>query len=260
LAKNNLKILNCFPIWLLILFITSGILQTESLYSQDDEVEKSIELILKGKIDDVKKELPLLNKKYPEHPGIILLNAMIIEDGATALPQYKKIITKYKDSPWADRAYNRVVQYYSIIGDTNNAIKYIKEYIENNPDSQFLYQSKNALKAALFRLRNNNKLKNYNEIDLTLLFKTKEEHLNQTDEKTDTYGLQVGIYSTYESAKKELERFKQMRMQAEVREKKIANETLYAVVIGDYKTKLKAENAKPIVSKQCNCSPIIFEK
>ena len=74
------------------------------------------------------------------------------------------------------------------------------------------------------------------------------------------YGLQVGIYSTYEAAKQEVDRYKGLRMLAEIKQKKIGNETMYAVVIGDYANKMSAENAKPIVKQKCNCIPVIFEK
>ena len=51
-----------------------------------------------------------------------------------------------------------------------------------------------------------------------------------------------------------------LRMLADIKQKKLGNETMYAVVIGDYSSKASAENAKIIVQQQCKCIPIIFEK
>jgi len=78
--------------------------------------------------------------------------------------------------------------------------------------------------------------------------------------KTGNYGLQVGLYSTIEAAESEVERFRNMRLKADIVIKEINGIERYAVVIGDYSSRESAEAAKNIVQQQCECTPLIFEK
>jgi len=79
------------------------------------------------------------------------------------------------------------------------------------------------------------------------------------DENT-RYGLQVGIYSTYEAAKFEEDKFKKQRMLANIEKKRIDGETMFAVVIGNYSSLESAEAGKIVVQQQCKCLPIVFIK
>lgn len=265
----------------IIIFINSHI-----LLPQTQEVRNSLNLIAQGKIDDVKITLPDLLAEYPDDPGVQLLHGIVIEDGYKAIQKYMDIIVNYPTSEWADDAYWRIVQFYAIIGDTSQAKMYLENYRKNYPASEFLVAATDAVKAALFIARNDNKIKNYTEVKInthTDIKKTKNIEENEyieddsspeaTEEEIielqdnqkpkeikEKYGLQVGVYSTYDAAKGEVERFKAMRMLADIKQKKIGDETMYAVIIGDYSSKESAENAKLIVQQQCKCIPIIFKK
>ncbi|MFN3307468.1 MAG: SPOR domain-containing protein, partial [Candidatus Kapaibacteriota bacterium] len=78
--------------------------------------------------------------------------------------------------------------------------------------------------------------------------------------KKESYALQVGLYSTIEAAKAEAERFKSMRLRADIYTKVVDNVTMYAVVIGDYPSREKAESEKAIVQSKCGCNPLIIQK
>ncbi len=74
------------------------------------------------------------------------------------------------------------------------------------------------------------------------------------------YTLQVGLYSTGESAQAELQRFTQYRMRASIVEKSLNGATKYAVTIGDYSSRESAERARKTVQKYCNCTPFIVAR
>lgn len=76
----------------------------------------------------------------------------------------------------------------------------------------------------------------------------------------DSYGLQVGIYSSWDAAKAEKERYRKYRMRSVIRRKEVDGNIMYAVVIGNYETKERAESSKQIVKELCNCNPIVFKK
>ncbi len=74
------------------------------------------------------------------------------------------------------------------------------------------------------------------------------------------YTLQVGLYSSAESAQAELGRFTRFRMRAEIIEKKLNGATKYAVTIGDYSSRESAERARATVKKYCMCTPFIVAR
>lgn len=83
---------------------------------------------------------------------------------------------------------------------------------------------------------------------------------NEEEVKTKTYGLQVSIYSSQETAELEMKKYLKQRMRTEVKKKMVDGNKMYAVVIGNYSSRESAEGARGIVEQQCNCAPIIFEK
>ncbi len=86
----------------------------------------------------------------------------------------------------------------------------------------------------------------------------KEVTTQQQD--NEKYGLQVGVYSSKESADNEVAKFKQQRLISYVINKDIDGTQMYAVVVGEYSSKESAEQARKIVQVQCKCQPIIFKK
>lgn len=74
------------------------------------------------------------------------------------------------------------------------------------------------------------------------------------------YGLQVGIYRELVSAENEKNKYLEKRIRTSIMERIINGETMYAVIVGDYSSKDRAEKAKKIVQRECNCQPIVLEK
>lgn len=79
-------------------------------------------------------------------------------------------------------------------------------------------------------------------------------------ESASRYALQVGLYSTRQSAEAEVEKFRSARMRTEIIEKSVDSETKYAVIIGSYSTREGAEKARETVEKYCDCTPFIIER
>ncbi len=227
-------------------------------YSQDDLVSKYMQMIAQGKIDEVKQQLPDLLAQYPKDPGVELLFATVITDGDKAFEKYKDILENYPESQWADDAFWRIVQYYAIKGDTAEAKKQLDLFRKKYPASEFLMPATEIVKI----LYTSNKKA---ELITAKVEKTKDKEVEKETEKPvteneGTFGLQVGVYSTYEAAKQEVEHYKSLRMIAKIKTKKIGDETMYAVVIGNYSSKEEAEQAKYVVQQQCKCIPIVFQK
>lgn len=78
--------------------------------------------------------------------------------------------------------------------------------------------------------------------------------------KEITYGLQVAAFDSRDLAEGEQQKYLAQRMRTEILPKKVDGSIKFAVVIGAYSSKRSAEAAKIIVSRQCECEPLVIEK
>jgi cell division septation protein DedD len=266
--------------------------------AQSAEIRNYLRMVAQGKIQEVKKVLPDLLADYPDDPGVMLLHGVVIEDGYKAVEKYKKILAEFPESEWADDACWRIVQFYAVVGDTTNAKKELENYRKKYPTSDFLIAATDVVKSSVSFARKDSRSSKHDQAEpnestekkkLTKPAKavkheeSEEKHTEKAESpkekkaiekpakkteepKTQThatkgkYGLQVGIYSTQDAAKAEVERFRSLRMIASIYPKKVDDVTMHAVVIGDYNSKESAESARSMVQGQCKCLPILFEK
>lgn len=251
--------------------------------SQDELVNQYLSMIAAGQIDDVKMKLPDLFAEYPNDPGVQLLLGVVLDDAYKALDIYNKIIKNNPESPWADNAYWRVIQFYAITGDTTNARLSLHKFRQQYPSSVYLVPASDVVRSSINFARAGkihtpvvNKITEQKEKPETInkaVPETKDpmvkpttesnpgtEELMDVDDSEAVWGLQVGIFRSKETADKEMNKFLRQRMRTEVIEKKVEGEKMWAVVIGNYSSKDSAEAAKQIVEQQCGCMPIVFKK
>lgn len=243
-----------FSLFVFLLSFTSG-------YSQSNKIEEYLRMVREGKISEVKMILPDLLAEYPNDPGIQLLHASVLDDANRAVEIYEKIIRSFPQSEFAAECYWRIIQYFALKGEVERASRELENFRKAFPNSNFLTPASDLVRTAiaLARVSPRIKIASNKEKDTIKIPQNIEDEKPTT--KKGTYGLQVGLYSTIESAKSEVERFRSMRLRAEIFTKRIDSGTLmYAVVIGDYPTREKAEVEKPIVQEKCGCTPIIFPK
>jgi len=178
---------------LAVIILAVVVFTAVSALSQSQEVHNYLHKLAQGKVDEVKKALPDLLIDYPDDPGVILLHAAVIVDGSKALERYKKIVTQYPASEWADDAYWRIVQYYAIIGDTTNARKELEVYRSKCPKSEFLIAATEAVKASVAYVRSTSAekkaaLKKESQSKVT---DTKENKKNKIQQKKNGKDAQV---------------------------------------------------------------------
>jgi cell division protein FtsN len=76
----------------------------------------------------------------------------------------------------------------------------------------------------------------------------------------DKFALQVGVYRELERAEAEQKLYIEKRIRSAIAKKVVNGETMYSVIVGEYSSAERAEKAKRIVEKECNCKPIIVNK
>lgn len=256
-----------------IIYLVLMILASFSIgYSQSDKIKEYLKLVREGKITEVKMILPDLLAEYPNDPGVQFLHATVLDDANKAIEIYERIIRNFPQSEYADECYWRVIQYFALKGEVERASRELENFRKAFPNSIFLTPASDLVRTSIALARVNPRTKisipKEKETSKDIFkdsFSTEAEKntisKSEQTSKKGTFGLQVGLYSTIESAKSEVERFRSMRLRAEIFTKKIdSGTTMYAVVIGDYPTREKAEAEKPIVQEKCGCTPIIFSK
>jgi cell division septation protein DedD len=258
------------------------------LNAQNNKVNECLRMVAEGRVSEVKMMLPDLLVEYPDDPGVQLVHAVVLDDAYKAIEKYKMIISKYPESPWADDAYWRIIQFYAVLGDTTQAQSNLTKLRQNYPSSEYLAPASDVVASSVRIARMGTKSVPAPQptakpaavaatpASPATPAKTEEKkpEVKPDAAKADpskaspaakpsantSYGLQVGIYKTKDKAVAEKNNFLKMRLRTEVYDKVVDGETMYAVVVGNYSSKQAAESAKDIVEQQCKCKPIVFEK
>ncbi|MFP4526960.1 MAG: SPOR domain-containing protein [Candidatus Kapaibacterium sp.] len=256
--------------------------------AQDDQVRQYLKMVARGDIATVKNQLPDLLAKYPDDPGVTLLLGVVIEDALLAMEKYEKIVRNHPESQWADDAMWRIVQFHAVAGDTTTAKSELEEFRAKYPSSEYLAPATDVVRSAIGLARSGKgkaftppvvaesrpagtvptpeelpepeTMSEPEPRNDTMPVPEEAEPVREEIAEAESYGLQVGIYSSRDAATQEMKKYLRQRMYTEVREKEVDGEIMYAVVIGNYSTLESAHANKKIVKQQCGCNPIIFPK
>jgi tetratricopeptide (TPR) repeat protein len=103
----------------------------------NEQVRQRIESVHNGKLDQVRAELPNLERLYPNDPGVKFIDAYTTRDGVSAMKKYQAIVDQFPKSEWADNALYRVYQYYYSVGLYKTADQKMAQLQEQYPNSIF---------------------------------------------------------------------------------------------------------------------------
>ncbi|MBL7999888.1 MAG: SPOR domain-containing protein [Candidatus Kapabacteria bacterium] len=284
------------------------------LAAQSSLVHNRIRLIMAGKSDEVRRELPELLRDFPVDAGVMFLNGILMEDAAKALTVYEQITREHPNNEWADDAQWRIVQFYALKRDTMRTWRELANYKRNYPLSEFLIHAIDIVKATvglqpatpdvprktiatpnagdkmitpksvqvpqlsqlsqkeqtldseerLMVQSNADKKKGATTTEkpnqVTPQAQTKSPELATETTSGKKWGLQIGVYSSQQSAEAEAQKYRDARLRVDIVPKKTPEATVYAIIIGNYSSKESAEKSRELVTAQCNCTPYIIAK
>lgn len=266
----KILLINFWGVMRKLVFIFICLLLTNTfIYSQAERVRMYLKQISLGKIDEARRALPDLLADYPDDPAVMMLHGAVLEDINKSILIFERLVKKYPMNEFSNDAWWKIIQYYALKGDTTRARQELDNLRKNFPNSSYIIPANDLVKMAISLFKSGTKpvqtAKVTEESSVTeskdkKTQTVKPDDIEEEEDEKVSYGLQVGVYSTMESAKAEVERFKKMRLRAEIITKKLDKNIMYAVIIGDYATREAAETAKNIVSPQCGCDPLIFVK
>ncbi len=249
------------------------------LHAQSSVIYNRLRMIVAGKADEVRKELPDLQKENPDDPGVMYLAGVLTDDGAKAVAMYEQVVREHPQSEWADDAQLRIVQYYAMRKDTVRAQRELHFFTRNYPLSEFVIlahdlvketvglPATSAQKSVADKAPTPAPTKGAKDKESVLVVSNPDDNKSSlsggtsdkakaSDSSKKYWGLQVGVYSSKKAADAEAEKYRQQRMKVQVSVK----DGKYGVVIGHYSSKESAEKSRDIIQAQCQCSPYIVEQ
>ncbi len=143
--------------YLLSLIAISFLFISYKAEAQSEQVRHLMGVVASGNVHDAKAQIPDLLAAYPGDPGVQLLHGVVIDDAFRAFEIYKRIVSQYPDSEWADDAYWRIVQFHAILGDTTKAKYELGNFRKRFPKSEYLLPATDIVRSAIGLAKKSNK-------------------------------------------------------------------------------------------------------
>ena len=120
---------------IIFLFIISSYILPQEL------VDQCIERVLQGDLSMASERLPEYMLKYPNHPGVIYLSALLEIDGDIAKEKFSQIYSDHKGSKYSDNSIIKVSEYYYTAGLYLQSAEWLKKIPQYYSKSEYLEKS-----------------------------------------------------------------------------------------------------------------------
>jgi len=123
--------------------ILLSLLLLYSIAFAQSEIDKLVEEVYTGNIQNAIDVLPQLKKKYPENPSLLFLDAMLDEDQNRAIKKYKQVYNLHENSKYADDAVMKIAEFYYVNGSYVKSSEWVKKINLYYSQSQHIDRSLN---------------------------------------------------------------------------------------------------------------------
>ena len=106
--------------------------------AQEANIVTYLQAIEDGEMNTAIAGLNELKKNNPNDPSVIFLDAVLTEDGESALTKYQTIYEQHPKSNYADAALYRVFSYYYALGIYNRAEVLLAQLKSGYPNSPYI--------------------------------------------------------------------------------------------------------------------------
>ena len=225
-----------------------------NLYSQN--IPLYLKLLEEGKVDGVKESLIELESKYPNSSGVLYLRALLTENGNKSIEHYKELIQRFPDSNYAPKAAMKISEYFYSRGLYTQATRVLKNIPINYPRYNNIQRATDLMVSSFNAIGEADSAKYYALLIKSMFPKinTQEYNLNISSKKMrniisidklkkvdGAYVLQVGAFSDNDNAKRLKLQISQLGYEVSINEVKSRSKTLFAVRVGRFKSKNKAD-------------------
>lgn len=214
---------------------------------KEEDVRTRLEKVYSGKIDEVRNELPSLEREYPNDAGVKYIDAFTTRDGAFAAQKYQQVVDQFPQSVWADAALYRVYQYYYSVGLYKTAETKMAQLQQQYPNSIYVKRDIASSSApavvtpqAQQPQQQEEQAQPQQEISQPEVKPENTSTPIQTAVETP-FVVQVGVYSTETSATQQAQKFSTaVGRQAIVFEKSSAGKQVFAVAFDGFENEQAA--------------------
>lgn len=225
--------------------------------SLGQNIDLYFSLIEQGKIDGVKENLPELISKYPKNPGVLYLNALLTQDGKSAIKQYKELLKQYPNSKYAPDAAMKIGEYLYARGLYTQAATLLKNIPIKYPRFIGIQRATNLMINSFNAIGEADSARYYALIiksmfpkidtDISSLKKQNKPLAQVFDfnkKKLDLgpYVIQIGAFGSRENARRLKLQVTQLGHDVSINNVESNGKILYAVRVNRFKSKKQAEN------------------
>ncbi|MDZ7766124.1 MAG: SPOR domain-containing protein [Melioribacteraceae bacterium] len=212
--------------------ITLLTILSSSLSAQEVNIVEYLKAIEDGQVETAISGLNNLKKTHPDDPSVLFLDAVLTEDGESALTKYQKIYEQHPNSNYADAALYRVFSYYYALGIYNRAENLLTKLKSEYSSSPYI------------------RMANRNIPDVGETIEEPVEHIPETKPPasgSDDYKftIQAGAFLNIDNAKNLLNEIQKDGYPAELGTKSVGGSLLNVVTFGHLESE---EEADPLIS------------
>ena len=251
------------------------------LYAQN--IDLYITLLEKGKINDVRENLPELLERYPNEAGVFFLKALTASNGDEAISIYEKLISDYPNSDYSPLSEMKIGEYLFARGLYSQASIQFKKIIINYSKgdhhqraldlmvNSYLATGENdSVKIALVNIKNFYPSLDYNKYGISGLdpvtreaklvrldpgkisdkFRNAKEKRKKSKIITKPWVVQVGAFGKYNNAQRLKKQLQGNGFPTEVHTINSNGKRLHAVRLVRYQEKIDAEKIGKKIKKK----------
>jgi tetratricopeptide (TPR) repeat protein len=203
-------------------------------------IEKRLEMIKNGQVDEVKAELPTLLTRYQNDPGVLYLEGILTSDGAEAVKVFQSVVENFPESEWADDALYKIYQYSFSLGLYKTAAQTYERLKREYPGSPYLapIESRTAFRGT----DEGERVKSSGGSDRT------------------SFAVQVGAFSTLENANKQKKYFQNIGQPIDILNKVKGGRSFYLVWVGNFKSYEDARKFGSDLRARYKIEPLVVER
>lgn len=204
-----------------------------------------------GEISKAEDNLQAMRRVFP-NSNLLLPACDVIQTVYSKLPKEEQIKSyTISVAPEAAKPLTTPVKV------SNESVAVQEQAVEKKPKTEDNVLQKEIIRPQISKTDTTKTTIQHTKVVVKTEIEDEDPPINTSNEK---FALQVGVYRELVRAEAEQKFYIEKRIRSAIAKKVVNGETMYSVVVGEYSSAERAEKAKRIVEKECNCKPIIVNK
>lgn len=210
--------------------------------SSGPDIQKRLEMIEKGQVEQVRAELPTLLTNYQNNAGVMYLQGVLTSDGTEAVKIFQSIVDNFPKSEWADDALYKLYQYFYSIGLYKTADQKMAQLKQDYPYSAYAIDQSASLKESTAE-----------NADIVKPKSTVQKF-------STSYTVQVGAFSTLQRAEELKSFFEGKGYSSNIFTMVSNNKKLHKVWVGEFQNQDDARRFGAEIKKKFSLESIVVAR